>query len=352
MKEKHKECVGSVNMIELHKFENRILSDILTVKALDVLKRSGSIEFIINSDSENTRAALSPALYTILKRSRILDGRDLVVQDFKDLIKVRRYFFFKRVEFILISLGDFLEHGEFLFNDPSKFQERSGVFQLFDYSAGFEATETAFQKTKSWCDYVASLTDIESIPIIDEIVPWLSSKRNIKILEVGGNIGLFGSYLINQIAIDQYTSLDIPNVCKVGRHYQNQGLISKSIKYLDADMFDISWKMQDESQPNIIMFKSVLHDWPESRVEILLSKACDNLPVGGNLIIIERASFSCQNIFKPTAVDITNMVFAAYYRNPEEYTSILAKMSFHISAEVKYFDIDMKWFALCLTRMK
>lgn len=351
MNEKQGAFFRPSTVTELHQFENKILSDILTVKALDVLEQDGLIDVLVTSDSRNNRDLLTPTFYTILKRSEILDGNDLVAKNFTGLMKERRHFFFKRVEFILNSLGDFLEHGEFLFKDPSMFQERSNVFQLFDYSVGFEATETAFQKTKSWCDYVASLTDIESTPIIEKLVPFFSNQSNIKILEPGGNIGLFGSYLTNKLDIDQYTVVDIPNVCKVGRHYQNQGLISKTINFLEANMFDINWEMPDKSQPSLIIFKSVLHDWPISRVEFLLNKAHTSLPIGGKLIIIERTSFSHQNIFSSTAIDITNLVFAAYYREPEEYTSIVTRMSFDMSAEIKYFDIDMKWFALCLTRM-
>jgi len=334
-------------------FQNNLLGDILIVKILDHLFKIGEIDrlYAMTMKSLDISAEvekLPPPVYAVLRRANILDADGRFSAPFVELIQTRSTAFRSKVEFLLLSIADFIEFGEALLWEPESFMAESKVFKMFDYAAGFEATETAQSKTALWCQYVSALTEDESEYILAAMESSSLIKHGIDVLECGGNIGTFAQNFIKRFPCKSYTVLDIPNVCALGSHGKNFG--ETTIEYIAADMFNHDLKIGLNNSPDLILFKSVLHDWPRERLRSLLANAIRAVSSGGAICVVERCSFDENTIGAPILSDVCNIVFSPFYRNANIYKEIINDIDASVDISIDYFWIEMEWFILYARR--
>jgi hypothetical protein len=100
--------------------------------------------------------------------------------------------------------------------------------------------------------------------------------------------------------------------------------------------------------PDAVVFKSVLHDWPEDAAQSLLGHALAALAPGGQIVIAERDVF--HGMTGGTAMDYANLVFAAFYRPLEVYQRMLRALCPDLIIRVARTVIDTDWYVLSARR--
>lgn len=334
--------------MSLDQYETRLLNDLMTLKILDLLFKKGKIDlWILQQNDDKFSHNLPPPVAAILKRSGVLSTDGLVSPQFTELIKHKGEFFRAKVEYLLMAIQDFLESAEDMLWDPEKFMGESRIFSGFDYSKGFEAGNEARNFTKSWSQYVSALSKDESRIIVERLIEIFNAESPAHVLELGGNMGVFGEVFERHFLPQSYVIMDIPQVCHLGEEYIGSSPAASQIRFVSGDMFETDWNISGVPRADTIIFKSVLHDWPQHRTTQLIEKACTHLEQDGRLIIIERYEFLTENLFEEKLFDAANIVFAPFYRNPASYISMIEAVSGHrFSVDIHSIDLDMKWFCL------
>lgn len=241
-----------------------------------------------------------------------------------------------RLAFLRGALRDVALHGDLIFADPETFMERAETFRLFDYSQARDTSEAALAATGPWVDYVSTLTRAEA----PALVPLIELPPDALVLEPGGNSGAFARALIPVARPRRHVVLDLPAVCALGaRRGAVPGLV-----FAPGDMRRDDLRAVAGGAPDAVLFKSVLHDWPEVEARDLIARAVAALAPGGRLIIAERCAFG--GMTGGTAMDYANLVFAPFYRDPAVYQAMLRDLAPGLSVAVARTRIDMDWFVL------
>lgn len=348
-------CKEHLKEDQVSRFEKSLLGDILAVKILDHLFKIGEIDrlYAMTKESLDIRAdvrRLPPPVHAVLRRANITDVDSRLSAPFLELIRTRNTAFRSKLHFLLLSIADFVNFGESLLWKPEIFMARSQIFDFFDYAAGFDLTESGHAKTALWCQYVSALTNDESEQILSIMEQIGLVRDNISILECGGNMGTFARKFVKRFSCKSYTVLDIPNVCALGA--QHNETCDLAVEYIAADMFDHNLKIGQNNAPDLIIFKSVLHDWPRERLRVLLENAIRAVPSDGAVCIVERGPFRENSIGAPNLGDVCNIVFSPFYRDPGVYKEIIEDIDEEIDVSIEYFWIEMEWFVLSARRRK
>lgn len=239
-----------------------------------------------------------------------------------------------RLAFLRTAIRDVALYGDLILSDPEAFMERAETFTLFDYSQARDTSAAALAATKPWVDYVSTLTRAEAptlVPLIDIPVGAL-------VLEPGGNSGAFARALVPVVRPARHVVFDLPAVCALG---QARGDVP-GLSFAPGDMRRDDWRGTAGGGPDVVLFKSVLHDWPLEDAADLLARARAAIAPGGRIIIAERGRFA--GMTSGTAMDYANLVFAPFYRDPQTYINMLA--GFDLSITVTETAIDCAWFVL------
>ncbi len=239
-----------------------------------------------------------------------------------------------RLAFLRSAIRDVALHGDLILSDPEAFMDRAETFTLFDYSQARDTSAAALAATKPWVDYVSTLTRAEA----PALVPLIDIPAGALVLEPGGNSGAFARALIPVIRPARHVVFDLPAVCALG---QTRGE-APGLSFAPGDMRRDDWRGIAGGAPDVVLFKSVLHDWPLEDAADLLVRARAALAPGGRIIIAERGRF--MGMTSGTAMDYANLVFAPFYRDPQDYRDMLAGMG--LSITVTETRIDCGWFVL------
>lgn len=336
-------------MIETDQIYHAIFDDIACINILNILEKNGILEKLISAsiDPEANPVPLPPPVSAILLRANVLSSDMHLSEEFLNLIQIKREEIFSKISFTLLSYLDFLEQGERMLWRPEEFMANSRIFSKFDYAAGFDKSKLAFESTKTWCDYVSALSSDETEVILKIMEKTQSINKGCSILELGGNKGVFGIGFEKVFSPREYTIIDIPQVTAIGRNYIKKHNSDSIIKFVSGDMFKLDWLETLTHQPDIIIFKSVLHDWPLSRVRQLIEKSLSIISDTGMILIAERCEFSRENIRSPHSSDISNLVFSPFYRDPDIYIEEFLQLKDHaFTFQCDTFEIDMRWFVL------
>lgn len=245
-----------------------------------------------------------------------------------------------RLSFLRSACRDVALHGDLIFVDTEAFMARSETFSLFNYDLARDLSEAAIEATRPWVAYVSTLTRTEA-PFL---VPLISLSEDTQVLEPGGNSGVFARALIEAYHPARHVVLDLPAVCALGR----QRGVAQGLSFLACDMRKGDWRSLAGFAPDVILFKSVLHDWPEAEAEDLLAEAVRSLAPTGQIVIAERTSF--RGMTGGTAMDYANLVFAAFYRDPEVYLAMLERLGPDLTVTIALTVIDTEWFVLTARR--
>ena len=239
-----------------------------------------------------------------------------------------------RLAFLRSAIRDVALHGDLILSDPEAFMDRAETFTLFDYSQARDTSPAALAATKPWVDYVSTLTRAEA----PALVPLIDCPAGALVLEPGGNSGAFARALIPVVRPARHVVFDLPAVCALG---EARGT-APGLTFAPGDMRRDDWRAVAGGAPDVVLFKSVLHDWPLEDAADLLARARAALAPGGRIIIAERRKF--QGMTSGTAMDYANLVFAPFYRDPQTYIDMLA--GFDLMITVTETRIDCGWFVL------
>lgn len=282
---------------------------------LDTLQGAAAVEIASRQGVfDGERADVSPLLQVLLQGAGVLDASGDVTADFAaawaergaDIAAVAG--FYRRVGAdIATGLQDLLD-------DLPGFMERSNTFRMFRYDAARGTDADSLAKTAEWVAYLEALARVEA-PVLAPLLPFSDGQR---VLEVGGNTGVTAAELATR-GID-VTVFDLPAVCALGRERR------PGVTFHSGDFFETELGAIDGAPFDAVLFKSVLHDWPEDRAVAALERSLSLIREGGTVVICERGAFDAVEAAKGGMAVLANLVFAPFYRDPSWYEDQLVRL--------------------------
>jgi hypothetical protein len=208
--------------------------------------------------------------------------------------------------------ADFLELFTPLVADPARFQRCARLFELFAYDRALEPTPENLAHVSRWVRFTTALTREEAPALLDATD--LSGCR--RLLDVGGNSGEFAVQACRRHPGLRATVLDLPVVCLLGERHV------AGLPEAPRIGFQRSCGTSSAFPPghDAIVFKSMLHDWPDAQALGFLRRAREALAPGGRVWILERAA-PVPDRFDWSALPV--MLFARSYRVAEDYRRML-----------------------------
>ncbi|MFT6912017.1 MAG: hypothetical protein ACJAQW_000614 [Paracoccaceae bacterium] len=239
--------------------------------------------------------------------------------DFAVLLGLRATSFAARVRFAALALADLLNHSDDWLTQRSRFMQSAQTFRFFDYGRARETKAAALEDTAPWVRYVTALTELEG-PVL---APHIPVGDCIDLLEIGGNTGAMSLALLARNDRLTATVLDLPAVCRLGEAYVAGHSDAERIAFCAADASRDDWPRPGGRPAQMVLFKSVLHDWEAPAAKKMLQRAFDYLPPGGRVVVCERGTVEDEP-FSGAAPCAADLVFAGFYRTPEAYEQMLA----------------------------
>jgi len=230
-----------------------------------------------------------------------------------------------KLDFTNLVIRDMSDYFTDLIADPSSFQSRARVFDLFNYQRAIDPSAENRRHTRSWMRLTTALTRYEG-PVALSLHDF---GRHRRMLDVGGNSGEFARWACRRNPQLVATVVDLPLVCEAGRQYIARTPEAGRIDFLDVST--LGGRLPTGF--DLITFKSMLHDWPDAHVLEFLSAAAEALEPRGTVLIFERAA-SPVGPPVPSYADLPMLMFYRSYRHPSSYRKWLA-------AE-KFWDIEVR----------
>jgi len=230
-----------------------------------------------------------------------------------------------KADFTAMAVSDTLNHSELLLRDAAGFLQTAQTFKFFRYDRAMGTGAAHLQDTAPWVDYVSALTRREGPELARHID--LTKVRNV--VEIGGNTGVFAQELVTRNPSLKVCVVDLPAVCRLGeKRVQTQNVASR-IRFVAGDAREITWPKAD-----VVLFKSVLHDWSQEGAAMMLGKAAKHVPLGGRIIVCERGPIADEETHRG-ALAATNLVFGQYYRDPQFYRDCMADCGLKILPSIQ-----------------
>ena len=277
---------------------------------LELLKKAGVLTVaegtLSDSHAENQRTdvprspdvALTPGFKAALK--------------YRDLLQTK-------LQFSELVAPDFFARLPQLLSSSEEFMSTSKLFELFDYSRCYEVTPENCLRTSRWMQLTTMLTRYEA-PVCCNHFPFAEHHR---MLDLGGNSGEFAIQVCRRNSALNATVVDLPVVCHVGARHVAPFAEASRIRFQPLHFVDDALPLGYD----LISFKSVLHDWPDQLVEVLIRKSFEALPAGGRILIFERQLWDISLHSMPYGL-LPVLLFLRSYRRPEFYTSLLTAAGF------------------------
>jgi SAM-dependent methyltransferase len=330
--------------------EDVFLQSFIASAALSLALRSGLVDKLGQGPGAITSLAtagkLDPRgvelLAGLLESAGVLtlNGGTLSLTPAFIAILPRRAALEQKLAFLDLAARDVLDRLPEMLFDTAAYVRTGKVFELFRYDRARTTSPEDLAATRRWLDYTTALTEHEA-PLL---APLMDLSRTARLLDIGGNSGAFARTLCAANPALHVTVLDLPAVTELGRRYLADTLEAPRIEFVAADA------RRDPLPPghDAISFKSVLHDWPEADMRLLVGRARDALPPGGRLFIAERGAFA------PGAAPLTyaaaaNLVFARFYRSPSAYAELLTELGF-ADVTTSTVDIEMPFHVVAGTK--
>lgn len=237
-------------------------------------------------------------------------------------------------DFILGAAQDIAGHLDEMVFDLPRFMQGSRTFGLFSYDKAMGTSPANLAATRPWVSYLESLARHEAPKLVRHI-PLGQGER---LLEVGGNTGLMAAELTATYEGVSATIFDLPAVCALGAASPwAEGLSFHAGDARQKDAFEAF-----RGKTDVILFKSVLHDWPEPDVRDMLGGAIAILPAGGRIVVCERGDYGPADAARNHTGSLANLVFAPFYRRPDLYREIMQNAG--LSVMQTSVDLDMTFY--------
>lgn len=300
--------------------------------ALDFAIRSG----LITALSKGGNPAIPPHLAAILQRAGVLKGAALTPAFHNDW-RHHEGELTARAAFLRLAASDLAQHGDSLWTDLPAFMQRSETFAFFNY--GPAANGHTDHCTQAWVAYVSALTEVEA----PALLPHLALPATGAVLEIGGNSGTFARHILTRHSGLRMTVLDLPGVCRIARADPRNQALAPRLTFAAGDMRAADLATVAGGAPDVILLKSVLHDWPEAEAATLIRRALTALAPAGCLIIAERSTFEAAALPDLSMHAVANAVFSPFYRDPSAYPAMIRAHSPLARIELASLTLDMRW---------
>lgn len=289
---------------------------------VDQFLRDQSLDFQSAAACSGLDTRALHLLLGMLQANRVIetrDGRMGLSAGFMEALRYRDLLQTK-LEFAALVAADFLEMFTPLLKDPARFFEQARIFDLFSYDRCFDSTPENLAMTRRWVRFTTVLTRYEAQVCIDNH----DFSKSRRLLDVGGNSGEFALRICQVHRSVRATVLDLPVVCDIGRAHVASEPEADRIEFIKAG---------DAAQGfpsgfDMVCFKSMLHDWPDSEMRRFLEQAYRALDTGGSLLIFERGMIEVGTSQIPYSL-IPIMLFFRSYRSPQDYVRHLEAIGFH-----------------------
>ena len=249
-----------------------------------------------------------------------------------------------KAEFQALAAADLLEHGAFFLARDGEIPEDSRVFQFFNYADATSATPKAPHRVAAWVDYLAYCAVREN----DRLADAVQLPAGARVLEIGGNVGLFADALLQRHSTAQAVVFDLPGVIAQTPNFPLSDAVRGRLSFEAGDLrYDRLPRVGGEA-PSVVVFKSVLHDWPDAAAQGILAEALDHLAPGGLVLIVERLAESFDALAM-TPANAHNHAFTRFYRTPQWYIDAVAKGQ-AAATQLDTVNIDTGFFILGLTK--
>ena len=171
---------------------------------------------------------------------------------------------------------------------------------------------------------MAVLTETEA----PEIVAGLDLDPGARVLEIGGNVGVMAEALMTAFGVE-VTVLDLPGVCVLGERRNAHRASGARPVFVPGDAREGEWDELPGAPWDAVLFKSVLHDWPEAVRATLLDHAVAALRPGGQVIVAERGPLAPEG---PLPFWLSaDLVFAPFYSPADWYREAMAARGLKVS---------------------
>ncbi|NNU80361.1 methyltransferase type 12 [Halovulum dunhuangense] len=300
----------------LARTEARFLGDYPTLVALNAGLATGLLDRLCRDGLARDGAHAELLLHLLERGGAIVPRQDRWVagEDLARLHAIRWEGFAARLRFTAMAAADLLTGGAACFGDLPAFMAQSRTFGFFNYARALGTGAANLQDTEPWCAYVTALSELEA-PVLAPLLPLEGVAR---LLEIGGNTGAFALGVLARWPGLHVTVLDLPAVAGLGRRHVAARGQGGRIDFVAGDMRADPLPHVAGQPPRAILFKSVLHDWPEDQARGMIARAAAHLPPGGRLIVCERGAFADEADAGGLA-GAANLVFARFYRRPGFY---------------------------------
>jgi len=246
---------------------------------------------------------------------------------FRDLLEAK-------LDFANLVAPDLIQLFSLLIVDPGRFMREARIFDLFGYHRCFESTSENFEATKKWMRFTTCLTRYEARACMQ----LHDFGRYTKMLDIGGNSGELILQICRRHPGLSGTVFDLPVVCDVGREHVRPAPEAGRITFQKGNA------LVDPLPTgfDVVIFKSMLHDWPEQEATRLLSRASGCLNPGGTLLIFERAGIEIGNRALPYSL-IPMLLFFRSFRSPSYYQERLEELGF-LGIQIQTIYLEMPFF--------
>ena len=286
--------------------EDLFLKDFLGAMGLDAALRLGLVDRLL-AGGALPQGPSGATLAALLEQAGVLrDGQ--ISASFRAVLASRRGILEQKLAFLRRATLDVTRHLDLLLTDLPAFMAESETFALFRYDKAMTVRPEDVAATRLWVDYVTALSEAEA----PSLVPHIPLSGVSRLLEVGGNTGVMARALLDTNPDLRAVILDLPAVCALG---EARGAHPR-LAFHPGDARAGDWPLVAGAPAEAVLFKSVLHDWPDGDALGLLDKALSALPSGGRIIICERGPLAHHPM--PYAMT-ANLVFAPFYRDPGLY---------------------------------
>ncbi len=258
-----------------------------------------------------------------------LTPRFLEALPFRDLLEAK-------LEFANHVAPDLVQLFAALIADPARFMREARIFQLFGYHRCFERTRENYEATKQWMQFTTILTRYEAraCMMVHDFKPYT------RILDIGGNSGELVLQLCKRHPRLEATVFDLPVVCDVGYdHIKKEPEASRITFQMGNALVD-----RLPSGFDAVIFKSMLHDWPDHEAARFIANASRCLNPGGQLLIFERARFEPGGDPIPYAM-IPMLLFFRSFRAPSFYQERFEKLGF-LDIKIRMIQLEMPFFLI------
>jgi hypothetical protein len=262
-----------------------------------------------------------------------LTARFLSALRYRDLLEAK-------LDFAGITLNDFADLFTALIKNPDGFMGKARLFELFDYRRCLDTRIKNYAAARTWVHFTSTLTRYEALACM--MLYDFSSHR--RMLDIGGNSGELLLQICRRHSALRGTVLDLPLVCEIGMEHVLPEPEHARISFIKADLR----KDPVPTGYDLIVFKSMLHDWPAQDARQFIDKAAQALSPRGTLLIFERGPLRVDTSAPPMSM-MPILLFFRSYRPPADYMTQLRSLGFR-NIKQQEVELDSPFFLVTATK--